>query len=84
MGKQILPTSLPSQEIPEFYRTKKFISVHKTLPLGPILSQMNPVDILPYCLRRFNILAIPRSSKVAVSFMFPYAKLWPFTNFINM
>jgi hypothetical protein len=72
--KLILASSLPSQEIPEFYGTCKFISVHKSLSLGPILSQMNPVRTLPYCLFKFsfNILAIPRSSQMVFSFMFPH------------
>lgn len=65
MEKLILPSSLPCQGIPEFYGTWKFISVHKTLSLGPIVSQTNPVHTLPYCLFNisFNILEICRSTK---------------------
>jgi hypothetical protein len=83
--KLILPSSLHSQEIPEFYGTWKFISVHKTLQLGPILSQMIPVHTLPYCLR--SVLVFRQyidPPKWSFPLCFLTKTLLPFTNFMHI
>jgi len=60
---------------PSFYKILNFVTVHNIPPLGPTLSQMNPVHNFPpyFCEIRYNIIlsSTPLSFEWYVPFRFP-------------
>jgi hypothetical protein len=64
-----------------YWNLKVHCYVHKSLPLVPVLSQINPVHALPSCLCKmhFNIIlpCTPWSSKWSLSLGFPHqSPIW--------
>jgi hypothetical protein len=72
-----LPIVQPLRNFPAFYGTRRFITnVHKSPPLVPILSQIDPVHTIPSYLSKiyFNIVHSPTSwsSYWSLSFWLPH------------
>jgi hypothetical protein len=70
-----LPIVQPLKNIPAFYETRiVHYRVHKSPSLVPILSQIDPVHTIPYCLSKiyFNIVHIYVLVFLVVSFLLAF------------
>jgi hypothetical protein len=56
-----LPVVQLLKNFPAFYGTRRFITVHKSPPLVPILSQINPIH-MHFSSPTFVLYALPTSS----------------------
>jgi hypothetical protein len=59
------------KKFPAFYGTETFISVHKNLPVVPILSVMNPVHTF-FFKTHFIIIILPSTSRSTQWWSPPY------------